>query len=279
MPNTNTTATSSSSESPETYTTWRPPAPSPPHTTISTTLDATLLPTGSKSLSGIALRAFLLGSAFALSLSLTALLIKEGHYLWRLPFFICSLALFHFLEYWTTAAYNTHVADVSAFLLSSNGWAYNAAHISAAVECLVAYYMCPRESYFEITGPLYGIKVQVVSGLFLMGVGQIVRSLAMVQAGSNFNHTVQVERKEGHTLVTHGVYSVFRHPSYFGFFWWGLGTQLVLGNVVCLLGYAVVLWRFFSHRIQREEKFLVAFFGNEYVAYKKRSVVGIPGIA
>ncbi|KAL4789960.1 Isoprenylcysteine carboxyl methyltransferase family-domain-containing protein [Aspergillus venezuelensis] len=284
MPNTNTT-TSSSSASAETYTTWRPPTapasptPSPPHTTLTTTLDATLLPTGSKSLSGIALRAFLLGSAFALSLSLTTLLVIEGHYLWRLPFFIASLALFHFLEYWTTAAYNTRVADISAFLLSSNGWAYNAAHISAAVECLVAYFVCSRESYFEITGPVYGIKIQVILGLFLMALGQIVRSLAMAQAGSNFNHTVQVERKEGHTLVTHGVYSVFRHPSYFGFFWWGLGTQLVLGNVVCLLGYAVVLWRFFSQRIQREEKFLIAFFGDEYVAYKKRSVVGIPGIA
>lgn len=79
----------------------------------------------------------------------------------------------------------------------------------------------------------------------------------MVQAGSNFNHTVQAERKEGHTLVQHGVYAVLRHPSYFGFFWWGLGTQLVLGNVVCFAGYALVLWRFFYKRIH--SKFPVFF--------------------
>lgn len=85
-----------------------------------------------------------------------------------------------------------------------------------------------------------------------MALGQVVRSLAMAQAGSNFNHTVQVERREGHMLVTHGVYAVLRHPSYFGFFWWGIGTQLMLGNVASLLGYAVVLWKFFSHRIDRE---------------------------
>lgn len=106
---------------------------------------------------------------------------------------------------------------------------------------------------------MYGVKIQVVIGLFLMALGQAVRSLAMAQAGSNFNHTVQVERKEDHTLVMHGVYAVLRHPSYFGFFWWGIGTQLVLGNVVSLLGYAVVLWKFFSHRIDRECSLLFIF--------------------
>lgn len=72
----------------------------------------------------------------------------------------------------------------------------------------------------------------------------------MLHAGSNFNHLVQKEKRAGHVLVTRGVYRYLRHPSYFGFFWWGLGTQVVLGNVVCLVGYAVVLWRFFKRRIE-----------------------------
>ncbi|KAF7164896.1 hypothetical protein CNMCM6106_001281 [Aspergillus hiratsukae] len=112
-----------------------------------------------------------------------------------------------------------------------------------------------------------------------MVLGQTIRTLAMKQAGTNFNHTVQVERQEGHTLVRHGVYAVLRHPSYFGFFWWGMGTQLVLGNVVCFVGYAAVLWNFFYNRIKREEKFLISFFGDEYVEYMKRTWVGIPGIS
>ncbi|KAL4917239.1 Isoprenylcysteine carboxyl methyltransferase family-domain-containing protein [Aspergillus aurantiobrunneus] len=267
---------------PAAYTTWRPLSQSPaPTNNTTTTTDAVLRPSGSKSLSGISLRAFLLGAKLGVSLSVTvALLLRQPtpHYLWRLPFFVFSLCLFHFLEYYTTAAYNTQYADVSAFLLSSNGWAYNVAHSSAAIECLLAYIFYPHDSYFEFTAPVHGVKIQAVLGVLLMALGQVVRSLAMAQAGSNFNHTVQVERKEGHTLVTHGVYAVLRHPSYFGFFWWGLGTQLVLGNVVCLVGYAVVLWKFFSNRIQREERFLIAFFGDDYVAYKKRTMVGIPGI-
>jgi protein-S-isoprenylcysteine O-methyltransferase len=85
-----------------------------------------------------------------------------------------------------------------------------------------------------------------------MAVGQIARTLAMVQAGTNFSHTMQVERKDDHTLVKDGIYSILRHPSYFGFFWWGLGTQVVLGNMICSLGYAIILWQFFSSRIQSE---------------------------
>ncbi|KAL4807370.1 Isoprenylcysteine carboxyl methyltransferase family-domain-containing protein [Aspergillus unguis] len=254
---------------------WTPPTAS----SETTTTDAVLYPSGSKSLSGISLRAFLLGTTLGLSVALTVALVLTEHYLWRLPFFLASLALFHFLEYYVTAAYNTRVADIAAFLLSTNGWAYNAAHISAASECLLAYLLYPHASYFEFTAPISGVKWQVVIGLVFMGIGQAVRTIAMAQAGSNFNHTVQVERREGHTLVSHGIYAVFRHPSYFGFFWWGIGTQLVLGNVFCLAAYTVVLWRFFSQRIQREERFLIAFFGDEYVEYKKKSIVGIPGIA
>ncbi len=131
-----------------------------------------------------------------------------------------------------------------------------------------------------------------------MVIGQIVRTLAMATAGGNFNHIVQVRRREGHVLVTGGIYSLLRHPSYFGFFWWGLGSQLVLQNVICFVGYALVLWRFFSSRIYRvfpsrplsliyeytdvrvgEERFLIAFFGDEYISYKSRTIVGIPFIA
>ena len=71
---------------------------------------------------------------------------------------------------------------------------------------------------------------------------------------------------------------MLRHPSYFGFFWWGIGTQLVCGNTLCLAGYAVVLWRFFSRRIEGEEGLLVRFFGDEYVRYRDRTWVGIPGL-
>jgi protein-S-isoprenylcysteine O-methyltransferase Ste14 len=48
------------------------------------------------------------------------------------------------------------------------------------------------------------------------------------------------------------LYAYFRHPSYFGFFWWGIGTQVMLGNTLCLVAYAGVLWYFFMKRITRK---------------------------
>ncbi|GAD99617.1 prenyl cysteine carboxyl methyltransferase Ste14 [Paecilomyces variotii No. 5] len=241
------------------------------------TLDPSNYPGGKKALSGISLRAFCLGTGFGVSTCLTLFLFLSTP-LWRAPFFIASLCLFHFLEYYVTAQYNTRHASISAFLLSANGWAYNVAHSSAVAECILSRLFLPASYFQKTTISFWGINLQVLVGLALMIVGQVFRTLAMAQAGSNFNHTVQVERKEGHTLVKSGVYRVFRHPSYFGFFWWGLGSQLVLGNMFCLLTYALVLWKFFSARIQREEAYLIHFFGEEYLLYKKRTGVGIPGI-
>lgn len=56
--------------------------------------------------------------------------------------------------------------------------------------------------------------------------GEGLRKAAMLTAGSNFNHIVQNEKAQSHVLVTSGVYSYFRHPSYVGWFYWSTGTQV-----------------------------------------------------
>ncbi|KAL3417314.1 isoprenylcysteine carboxyl methyltransferase [Phlyctema vagabunda] len=225
-----------------------------------------------KSLSGIAGRAFLLGITLALAGTTTIWLLWRGETgLWRAPCFVALLALFHFLEFLTTAHYNTPAATITSFLLSSNGSAYTGAHTAALCECLLSYtFNLPNTSSLPLPLPLSLV------GILLVVVGQAIRTIAMCQAGTNFNHVVQHRRNPTHRLVTDGIYAVLRHPSYFGFFWWGIGTQLVLGNVVCLLGYAAVLWKFFHARIQGEEELLCNFFGDEYTSYKKRTWVGIP---
>jgi protein-S-isoprenylcysteine O-methyltransferase len=38
----------------------------------------------------------------------------------------------------------------------------------------------------------------------------------MLSCGSNFSHTIMEEKDEEHKLVTNGIYSILRHPSYFG---------------------------------------------------------------
>ncbi|QSZ29162.1 hypothetical protein DSL72_003673 [Monilinia vaccinii-corymbosi] len=242
-----------------------------------------------KSLSGIAMRSFLIGIVFTISTSLALyLFFASSTIFWRAPCFVSSLAIFHFLEFWTTARYNTPEATISSFLLTGNGSAYNIAHSAAIAEFLITNTFFPDGSPYTVFGRQVPPSISsfppgtqnfiLLLGLLLMLLGQTVRSVAMIQAGRSFNHIVQFTRLRSHELVTTGLYSFLRHPSYFGFFWWGLGTQMVLGNLYCFAAYAFVLWMFFNRRIEGEEALLVKFFGEEYEEYRARSWVGIPFI-
>jgi len=190
---------------------------------------------------------------------------------WMWPQFgvyLGAWAIFHMLEFVITARYNPTRLYADSFLLQ-NGIGYHIAHGVAVLEFLAEAYFSPC------------LKVPnflTILGLGLMLVGQSARSLAMVHAGSSFSHQVAVHKRADHTLVTNGVYSLARHPSYFGFFYWALGTQIMLANSVSAIGFAVVLFRFFSARIRNEEVHLVRFFGKAYEEYRARVPTLLPFI-
>lgn len=71
----------------------------------------------------------------------------------------------------------------------------------------------------------------------------------MSTAASNFSHRIEYLKRKEHKLVTHGVYRFIRHPSYLGWFWWIVGSQILLGNPLCAVGYSLVAWSFFHDRI------------------------------
>ncbi|ODQ81828.1 hypothetical protein BABINDRAFT_160060 [Babjeviella inositovora NRRL Y-12698] len=185
-----------------------------------------------------------------------------------LNLYLGFLAVFHFLEYYVTARYNADKVVADSFLLYSNGLAYTAAHACALAEAMIEHYFFPQ---FKISHPYV-----TTIGFVLVVAGQVLRYQAMATAGRSFSHLIAVEKKNSHTLVTDGVYRFSRHPSYAGFYWWAIGTQLMLLNPVCLAGFAVVLWRFFNRRIEVEERYLVQFFGQRYNVFKKSTGTLIP---
>lgn len=69
-----------------------------------------------------------------------------------------------------------------------------------------------------------------------------------------------------------------RHPGYAGWLVWAVGTQLLLANPLCTLGFAAVAWRFFKERIEAEEFYLARFFGTDWMAYRASTHSGIPGV-
>jgi protein-S-isoprenylcysteine O-methyltransferase len=118
----------------------------------------------------------------------------------------------------------------------------------------------------------------ICTGCVLMAFGLAVRWGAITTADKSFHHFVQTSRDANHSLITHGVYRYIRHPAYFGFYVFAIGTQLFLNNFLSLGVYVIVLFRFFSGRIRNEEKWLVRMFGADYVRYRDTTRTWIPFI-
>ncbi|ETN39558.1 uncharacterized protein HMPREF1541_05784 [Cyphellophora europaea CBS 101466] len=237
-------------------------------------------PTGPAALTSIALQALFLGAVLSGALLFSLQLAFSRNPLWRLPFFVATCTLFHFLEFWCTARWNPAMADRSSFLIVGNGAAQGCAYLVALVEVAVRELVKGKGWW---SGKWEGVFIIVpngtvtVIGMGLIVLGQMARSMAMREAGASFNHlAVQYYKREDHILVTSGIFSWVRHPSYFGFFYWALGTQLVLGNSFSFLAYTLVLWRFFSHRVMHEERYLISFFGDDYRNYRERTPTWIP---
>ncbi|XP_032375768.1 LOW QUALITY PROTEIN: protein-S-isoprenylcysteine O-methyltransferase [Etheostoma spectabile] len=212
----------------------------------------------------VAVRACFLGVTFGCGLIISFSETTWTHFGW----YMCSLSFFHYSEYLVTAIINPRSLSLDSFLLN-HSVEYTLAAVSSWVEFTVRSWSPPE---------LKQLSWLSVLGL-LLWCGQCLRKAAMLTAGSNFNHIVQNEKAQSHVLVTTGVYAFFRHPSYVGWFYWSTGTQVMLCNPVCILGYTIASWRFFRERIEEEELSLIHFFAEDYVEYKKRVPTGLPFIS
>jgi len=92
------------------------------------------------------------------------------------------------------------------------------------------------------------------------------------------NWSVTLEVREGHQLVTQGVYAHIRHPMYASFLLWGVTQALLIPNWIAgFAGLAAVL-ALYAVRQSREEAMMRDTFGAEYDAYSARTKRLIPGI-
>lgn len=73
-------------------------------------------------------------------------------------------------------------------------------------------------------------------------------------------------------------YKYLRHPSYVGFFYWSIGTQMLLCNTLSMALFSVASWFFFKRRIPYEEETLYIHFGDDYHNYVQNSWMGLPFI-
>lgn len=86
----------------------------------------------------------------------------------------------------------------------------------------------------------------------------------------------RLEIREGHSLVTEGVYRRIRHPMYAAHWLWGIAQALLLQNWVAGPAFLVPFVPLYFLRVAREERMLLEHFGEEYRRYMERTGRIIP---
>ena len=76
-------------------------------------------------------------------------------------------------------------------------------------------------------------------------------------------------------LVTNGPYRYFRHPIYAALIYFFVGSLVAFPYIETLAGFALIVIGL-SARMYFEEKFLLAEYKNEYIAYQKQTKRIIP---
>jgi protein-S-isoprenylcysteine O-methyltransferase Ste14 len=112
-------------------------------------------------------------------------------------------------------------------------------------------------------------------GVVLFAAGGALRLWPVFVLGHRFSGLVAIQ--PGHTLVTTGIYSVIRHPSYLGLLVNALGWALAFRSTVGVLLAALLIPPLLA-RMRSEEALLRSQFGGEYESYCARTSRLIPGL-
>jgi protein-S-isoprenylcysteine O-methyltransferase Ste14 len=107
-----------------------------------------------------------------------------------------------------------------------------------------------------------------------LGVAILVGALAVfwrshIDLGQNWSPTLQI--REGHSLVTNGLYRYIRHPMYASQWLWVTAQPLLLHNWIAGLGGLMLFLPMYLVRVPREEQMMFDQFGEAYRAYRQRT--------
>lgn len=113
-----------------------------------------------------------------------------------------------------------------------------------------------------------------IIGAFAILGGLSLRIFAVWSLGPNFAATVQI--KQNQDLITHGLYSYLRHPSYTGAWFMLMGYGIFLHSILGTLLMGIGLFFAYQKRIQTEELTLIQAFGKKYEEYQNKTYRMIP---
>ncbi len=112
-------------------------------------------------------------------------------------------------------------------------------------------------------------------GVALYAAGGVLRLWPVFVLGRRFSGLVAIQ--PGHQLVTTGLYSMIRNPSYLGMIILGVGWALAFRSLVGV-ALAVLMIVPLVARIRSEEALLSSQFGAQYDDYRARTWRLLPGV-
>ena len=192
------------------------------------------------------------------SYSITIIFITNTIY-YQFFCYLITLCIYHYTEFFSELLFHFQDLQKDAFLIYQNKKWVISTSVSFVETLLGTYFFHKYKNN----------KILFIVGLLMTIVGQYFRIAALFTGKSNFTHKIQLKKRKNHVLVKYGIYKICRHPSYFGFFIWSVGIEIMCVNPICTIGFAYILFLFFKDRIELEEEYLIRFFGMEYIKYRR----------
>ncbi|MCX7747800.1 MAG: isoprenylcysteine carboxylmethyltransferase family protein [Clostridia bacterium] len=103
-----------------------------------------------------------------------------------------------------------------------------------------------------------------------------ITALCMIGNGwYNIYHKYWSKESGKGKVVNKGVYKYIRHPQYTGFMLLTAGMIIQWATLPTLIMWPMIVWMYYR-LAKREERDMIAEFGEEYVSYKKKTKMFIP---
>ncbi|WP_306051241.1 protein-S-isoprenylcysteine O-methyltransferase [Oceaniradius stylonematis] len=115
-----------------------------------------------------------------------------------------------------------------------------------------------------------------VAGTVATALGAYVFFRAHADLGAYWSPTLEI--RDGHQLITSGIYSRVRHPMYTAIFLICIGQALLLENWLAGIAGLIAFTALYVLRVGREEKLMIEQFGETYQAYAARTPRLIPSL-
>ncbi|EGV62996.1 hypothetical protein CANTEDRAFT_98208 [Yamadazyma tenuis ATCC 10573] len=178
--------------------------------------------------------------------------------------YVLLLCGFHLNEFISICLYSPQSLTQNSFLIWNNQGSreYWTVQLFTVVESMVL-----RRHPLDFGKTANSIAF-VVSTL-----GIALRHIAIRHLRTAFSHYIDPQNPQ---LVTSGIYSFTRHPSYLGFYLFVVGIQVYLNNSIMLVASILMLRQFLQTRVRFEEHHLTRIHGAAYTDYKLRVGTYIP---